>query len=352
MRFLTTAVIALALQATPKTELPTVYVLSTGGTIAGQGTSTTDLSNYASGTLRGEDLVNAVPEIRKVANVKVEQLVNVNSSDITIANWLTLANRINTIFASDPKAAGVVVTHGTNTLEETAYFLNLTVKSDHPVVIVGAMRPATAISADGPLNLLNAIRTAASDDARGKGALVVMNEEINGARDVTKTNTFRVETFKTPELGYLGYIDEDKISFYRTSTKRHTVRSEFDVRGLTSLPKVDIVYSYIQPSPEIIHALVAAGDRGIVFAGTGAGAISSFERDALKEVLALPVESRPILVRSSRVGNGRVTPRDEFDKLGMIPADNLNAQKARILLMLALTVTKDPNQIRRIFAEY
>jgi len=339
-------------QAVPKTELPLVWVLSTGGTIAGQGTSSTDLSNYKSGTLLGADLVKAVPEIQKVANVKVEQIVNVNSSDITIANWLSLANRINTIFANDPKVAGIVVTHGTNTLEETAYFLNLTVKSDRPVVVVGAMRPATAISADGPLNLLNAIRTAVSPAARAKGVLVVMNEEINGARDVTKTNTFRVETFRAPELGYLGYVDEDKITFYRTSTKRHTVNTEFDVRGLSALPKVDIAYSYIQPSPEIVRALVAAGDQGIVFAGTGAGAISSFEMEALKQVLALPAESRPVLVRSSRVGNGRVIAREEFDKMGMIPADTLNAQKARILLMLALTVTKDPNQIKRMFTEY
>jgi L-asparaginase type II len=362
MKFITVVAISLAAgsmyvadsaaQALPKTELPLVWVLSTGGTIAGQGTSSTDLSNYESGALRGEDLVKAVPEIMKVANVKVEQIVNVNSSDITIANWLTLANRINAIFAGDPKVAGVVVTHGTNTLEETAYFLNLTVKYDRPVVLVGSMRPATAISADGPLNLLNAIRTAASPDARGKGALIVMNEEINGARDVTKTNTYRVETFRAPELGYLGYVDEDKVSFYRTSTRRHTLNSEFDVRGLTELPKVDIVYSYIQPSPEIIQGLVSAGDKGIVFAGAGAGNISSFEKEALKKVLSLPADSRPILVRSSRVGNGRVISREDYDKMGMIPADSLNPQKARILLMLSLTITRDPEQIKRIFAEY
>jgi L-asparaginase len=333
-------------------ELPLVWVLSTGGTIAGQGTSSTDLSNYKSGSVPGQDLVNAVPEIKRVANIKVEQIVNVNSSDITIANWITLASRINAIFASDPKVAGVVVTHGTNTLEETAYFLNLTVKYDKPVVLVGSMRPATAISADGPLNLLNAVRTASSPDARGKGALIVMNDEINGARDVTKTNTYRVETFRSPELGFLGYVDEDKISFYRTSTKRHTVHSEFDVKGLTALPKVDIVYSYIEPSAAIIPALVASGDKGIVFAGTGAGSISSFEKAALKQVLSMPADSRPILIRSSRVGNGRVIARQEFDSLGMIPADTLNAQKARILLMLALTKTKDVNQIKRMFAEY
>jgi hypothetical protein len=181
----------------------------------------------------GKTSVKAVPEIKQYANVKVEQIINVRSPDIKLENLLTLANGINNIFAKDPSVAGVVVTHGTNTLEETAYFLNLTVKHDRPVVLVGSMRPATAISADGPLNLLNAVRTAASQEARGKGVLVVMNDEINGARDVTKTNTYRVETFRSPELGYLGYVDEDKVSFYRTSTKRHTEKSEFDVSNIT-----------------------------------------------------------------------------------------------------------------------
>src|SRR5689334_15080752 len=260
MKFAAIVAVSVTLaQAPPKPELPLVWVLSTGGTIAGQGSSSTDLSNYESGTLRGEDLVKAVPEIQKVANVKVEQIVNVNSSDITIANWLTLANRINAIFANDPKVAGVVVTHGTNTLEETAYFLNLTVKYDRPVVVVGAMRPSTAISADGPLNLLNAIRTAVAPEARAKGALVVLNDEINGARDVTKTSTYRVETFRAPELGLLGYVDEDKVSFYRSSTRRHTFNSEFDVSRTRQLPKVDIVYSYVEPDPAMILALVAGG---------------------------------------------------------------------------------------------
>src|SRR5262249_20195884 len=174
---------------------------------------------------------------------------------VTLDNLLTLANGINTIFAKDPTVAGVVVTHGTSTLEETAYFLNLTIKHDRPVILVGAMRPATAISADGPLNLLNAIRTAISPEARGKGVLVVMNDEINGARDVTKTNTLRVETFRSPELGYLGYVDEDKVTFYRASTKRHTVKSEFDVSNIREFPKVEIIYSYIEPGMAIIQAL-------------------------------------------------------------------------------------------------
>ncbi len=333
-------------------ELPLVWVLSTGGTIAGSGTSATDLSNYKSGALLGEDLVRSVPQVARIANVRVEQIVNVGSPDITLDNWLTIANRINKIFAGDPKVAGVVVTHGTNTLEETAYFLNLTVKDDRPVVLVGSMRPATAISADGPLNLLNAVRTAASPDARGKGVLIVMNDEINGARDVTKTNTYRVETFRAPELGLLGYVDEDRVSFYRMSTRRHTVNSEFDISTVKELPRVEILYSYVEPNTAVVQALVSSGARGIVFAGSGAGSLSSFEKLALKSVISLPNGARPVLVRSSRVGNGRVIASNTYDAMGMIPADTLNPQKARILLMVALTKTSDPKEIKRMFAEY
>jgi L-asparaginase type II len=332
--------------------LPLVWVLSTGGTISGRGASSTSLAEYKSGALLGEELVRGVPEIKQFADVKVEQITNVSSTEITIANWITIANRINAIFAADPKVAGVVVTHGTNTLEETAYFLNLTVKYDRPVVLVGSMRPATAISADGPLNLLNAVRTAASPDARGKGVLVVLNDEINSAREVTKTNTYRVETFRAPELGLLGYVDADRVAFYRSSTRRHTTRSEFDISRVNELPAVDILYSYVQPSPTMIQALVASGVRGIVFAGTGAGLLSGGEREALKAVAAMPPGSRPVLVRSSRPGNGRVISREEYDKMDMVPADTLNPQKARILLMLALTKTHDVKEIARMFAEY
>lgn len=248
----------------PSKDLPLVWVLSTGGTISGKGASSTSLAEYKSGSLLGEELVKAVPEIQLYAKVKVEQVVNVSSADITVDNWVTLANLINSIFADDTKVAGVVITHGTNTLEETAYFLNLTVKHDRPVVLVGAMRPATAISADGPLNLLNAIRAASSREAQGKGVLIVMNDEINGARDATKTNTYRVETFRAPDLGYLGYVDADQVSFYRASTKRHTVNSEFDVSKSKALPNVEIVYSYVQPSAVVIQALAASGVKGIV----------------------------------------------------------------------------------------
>ena len=331
---------------------PIVYVLSTGGTIAGAGSSATDLSNYKPGSILGEQLVKAVPQISQIADVRVEQIVNVNSSDITVENWLTLARRIQAIIKETPAVSGFVVTSGTNTLEETAYFLNLTVRSDKPVVMVGSMRPSTAISADGPLNLLNAVRTAISPDARGKGALIVLNDEINAARDTAKTNTLRVETFKAAELGLLGYVDEDKVSFYRATTKRHTANSEFDVTALTTLPKVSILYSYVEPDASLIKAAIASGAKGIVFAGTGNGALSVMEETVLKEVSSMPAATRPALVRSSRVGNGRVVATAEYDALGVVPSDTLTPQKARILLMLALTKTSDIKELRRIFSEY
>ena len=333
-------------------ERPVVYVLSTGGTIAGKGASSMSLSEYKGGTLLGTELVDAVPEVKQYADVRVEQITNIGSPDITTDDWLTLARRINAIFAADTQTSGVVVTHGTATLEETAFFLNLTVTHERPVVLVGAQRPASAMSADGPLNLVNAIRTAASVEARGKGALVVMNDEINSARDVTKSNTYRVETFRSGELGFLGYVDADKVSFYRAPTKRHTASSEFDVAGIKTFPAVEIVYSYVQPDVTAIHALHKRGVKGIVFAGTGAGVLSKFEKDAVEAILASPVETRPVMVRSNRTGNGRVVGRKDLDALEMIPADNLNPQKARILLMLALTKTSDRHEIKRMFSEY
>jgi L-asparaginase len=334
----------------PSNRLPLVWIFSTGGTIAGSGTSSTDFSNYVAGSITGEVLVASVPQLAEIANIKVEQVVNVNSSNLTTANLLKLSQRINETL-DDPKVAGVVVTHGTNTLEETAYFLNLTVKSDRPVVIVGAMRPSTAISADGPLNLLNAVRVATSPEAHGKGALIVLNDEINAAREATKTNTFRVETFRAPDFGFLGYVDEDKVAFYRASTKRHTRNSEFDISGLKELPVVDVLYSYIEPNAVAISALVNAGSQGIVFAGTGGGEISNNEKAAVA-ALSDTDGRKPVLVRASRAGSGRVIRTTVYDKMGLIPADNLNPQKARILLMLALTRTTDPSEIRRMFAEY
>lgn len=343
---MTRLALLLLLPVTFAAELPTIRVLSTGGTIAGKGATSTSLTQYKSGSIGGEELVKAVPEIASIANVKVEQISNVNSANVTFEIWLTLARRINQIFAEEPQTAGIVITHGTNTMEETAYFLNLTVKHDRPVVLVGSMRPATAMSADGPLNLYNAVRVASSPEARGKGVLVVLNDEINAARDVTKTNTQRVETFHSQDLGYLGYVDGDKVSFYRAPTKRHTARSEFDVTSLKELPSVEILYSYVQPSTVMIQAVLASGAKGIVMAGTGMGLVTTAEKEALAKAKGT------VVVRSNRTGSGRVSPRDDYDAMGMVPADTLNPQKARILLMLALTKTTDLKEIRRIFDEY
>lgn len=332
-------------------DKPLVVLLATGGTIAGAGSSSTDLTNYKT-TYTAEQLVEVVPEISNIADVRIEQVFNTGSPSFTMKHWLTLAQRANAVLA-EPGVSGVVITHGTSTMEETAYFLNLTVKSEKPVVIVGSMRPATALSADGPLNLYNAFRVAAAPEARDKGVMIVLNDQIDAARDVTKANSYRVETFRSHELGMLGDITEDKVSFYRASTKRHTLHSEFDVGGLTDLPMVDVLYSYVQPNPATVRGLVSSGTTGIVFAGTGAGGISNAEREALKLVMDDPrIKTKPVVVRASRVGSGRVIPTNQDNELDTVAGDTFSPQKARILLMLALTKTRDIKEIRRIFAEY
>lgn len=334
-------------------KLPLVVVLSTGGTIAGRGESTMSLAEYQAGKLLGSELIAAVPEIEQFARVRVEQVSNVASPDIGIDIWVGLAARINAIFSDAAEVSGVVVTHGTSTIEETAYFLNLTVRHDRPVVLVGAQRPASALSADGPLNLVSAVRAAAAAGSRGRGVLVVLNDEINAARDVTKSNTYRAETFRSGELGFLGYVDQDKIAYYRTPDKRHTVASEFDIANAGALPRVDILYAYADSNNALlVRALHQAGVQGIVFACTGAGTLSAAEKAAVSEIAQSNAAVKPVFVRSSRVGNGRVIGRKVYDELGMIPADNLSPQKARILLMLALARTRDPQELRRIFSEY
>jgi L-asparaginase len=334
-------------------NLPLVVVLSTGGTIAGRGASTMSLAEYKAGTLLGTELVEAVPELRQFARVRVEQVCNVASPDIGIDDWHRLAGRIDTLFARDPEVSGVVITHGTSTIEETAYFLNLTVRHDRPVVLVGAQRPASALSADGPLNLVSAVRTAAARDSRARGVLVVLNDEINGARDVTKSNTYRAETFRSGELGFLGYVDQDKVTYYRAPEKRHTVNSEFDIAAVQVFPRVDILYAYADSNNALLmQALQSAGVQGIVLACTGAGTLSAAEKEAVRAAASAAAAVKPVFVRASRVGNGRVIGRKEYDELGMVPGDNLSAQKARILLMLALTRTRDLREIRRMFSQY
>ena len=316
-------------------QLPNVMVLATGGTIAGTGASSTTVVGYTAATVGIERLLNAVPELKTVANVKGEQVFQIASENMNNDYWLKLAKHVNALLAQDD-VDGIVITHGTDTIEETSYFLNLVVKSKKPVVIVGAMRPSTAISADGPINLYNAVILAGSDEAVGKGVLVALNDQINAAREVTKTNTSTADTFRTPELGFLGYMQGNKPYFYRQSTRRHTVDSEFDVSGLDVLPQVDIVYGYA---------------KGIVHAGVGDGSLA---RPAVEPALVEAHKKGVVIVRSSRVGNGIVARNGEAkdDELDFVVSDTLNPQKARILLMLALTKTTDTKDIQRMFYTY
>ena len=330
-------------------KLPNVVILATGGTIAGTGASSTTTVGYTSATVGVDKLIAAVPELKKVANVKGEQVFQIASESMTNDHWLKLAKRVNILLAR-PDVDGIVITHGTDTIEETAYFLDLTVKSRKPVVVVGAMRPSTALSADGPINLYNAVLLAGSKEAIGKGVLVSLNDQINAAREVTKTNTSTTDTFKSPELGMLGYIQGSKPYFYRQSTRKNTLDTEFDITNLDVLPKVDIVYGYADMNSVALDAQVAAGAKGIIHAGVGDGSIAA----QMKEPLIAARKKGVIIVRASRVGQGIVARNGEAsdDALDFVVSDTLNAQKARILLMLALTKTNDTKDIQRMFYTY
>jgi L-asparaginase/glutamin-(asparagin-)ase len=341
--------IFIASPAQAQGKLPNVMILATGGTIAGTGATSTTTVGYTAATVTVERLIAAVPELKKVAHVKGEQVLQIASENMTNAHWLKLAKRIN-VLLTRKDVDGIVITHGTDTIEETAYFLNLVVKSRKPVVIVGAMRPSTAISADGPINLYNAVVLAGSREAAGKGVLVALNDQINAAREVTKTNTSTPDTFKTPELGFLGYMQNNKPFFYRQSTRRHTATTEFDVMQLEKLPQVDIVYGYANVNRTAVDAFTAAGTRGIVYAGVGDGSLA----DPVKSALAEARKQGVIIVRSSRVGQGIVARNGEAndDDLDFVVSDTLNPQKARILLMLALTRTNNTKEIQEIFYTY
>ena len=325
-----------------------IKILATGGTIAGVGKNSSATTGYTAGALGIDELLNAVPEIKNFANISGEQICNIDSKDMTDEIWLTIANRINEIFSGDD-VDGIVVTHGTDTLEETAYFLNLTVHSDKPVVLTGAMRPATAISADGSMNLLNAVRVAANKNSVGKGVLVVLNDEINSAREVAKTNTLTVNTFRNFELGALGYINDGVPEFYCISTRRHTIDSEFNLRGIKNLPLVKIIYGHAGDDGIFVNAAVNAGAAGIIYAGTGNGSIHS----NVEKFLSAAAQRGVVIVRSSRVGNGTVIPSKKiYADENFLYGDNLSPQKARILLQLALTKTHDLAEIQRMFKQY
>ncbi|GGI27550.1 MULTISPECIES: asparaginase [Bradyrhizobium] len=285
-------------------SLPLVYVLTTGGTIAGKGDSSVRPADYEVGLLTGNDLVQAIPELAQLADTRVIEIANIGSQDISFGHWKKLAETANGLLSSkEENIAGIVVTHGTDTLEETAYFLNLTMKSDKPVVLVGSQRPPTAMSTDGPYNLYSAVRVAIQPEAAGKGTLVVMNEQINAAREVVKTSTFRLEAFKSGDFGLLGYVDTDRIVFYRAPVRRHGNNSEFDIKNINELPTVHIVYSYADAPGTPIRDALASGAKGVVIAGAGAGTLSQNEKAAVAAYRKTGGEA--IIMRSSRTERAR-----------------------------------------------
>jgi L-asparaginase len=324
------------------TGLPKVRLFSTGGTIQGFAASRDEIANYKAGQIPPNKLLDDIPEVKMVADVTYEVISAVASGGIDTKIQLKLAKAINAWLAR-PESTGAVVTHGTATLEETAYFLNLVVHSNKPVVVVGAMRPFTGISRDGPLNLYNAIRTAVTPAAKGKGVMVLLNDEINAARDVTKTNTERVNTFESRDLGPIGFADSDRVVFYRNLLYRHTFKSEFSVDDRTDLPQVDIVYGYQEGTRAAIDMLVNAGAKGIILDDSAPGFGAAVKDWSPKGI---------VFVQSDRKGSGRVLSSPRSAERGVVTADNLNAQKSRQLLRMALTKTTDLKEIQRIFDQY
>lgn len=327
---------------------PNVYILATGGTIAGTGKSAT-ASGYTAGQVAIESLIEAVPEMKNLANITGEQIVNIGSQDMNDEVWLTLAKRINELLAS-PNVDGIVITHGTDTMEETAYFLNLTVHSNKPVALTGSMRPSTAISADGPLNLYNAVATVADPASAGRGVMIVMNGLILGAESTQKMNTVSVQTFQAPDAGPLGYVYNSKPYYNMATLKKHTTESVFDVTKLDKLPKVGIVYSYSNVCDDVMNPFLTNGYDGIVHAGVGNGNIHKNLFPKLEEARKLGI----LVVRSSRIPTGPVTLYDEVDdnKYQFVASWELNPQKSRVLLMLALTKTRDWQEIQKYFETY
>ncbi len=329
--------------------IPRVRLLIGPGTLHSQGADRLDVLRYTEARsgrprLTGQQLLAALPEIEQFARVKVDEG---NPHEMaTPDDLLRLARHVGAL-VERPTVDGVVFVQGTNSIEETAYFLNLTVRSPKTVVVTGAQRPFTALGADGPWNLIDALRVAGAPVARGKGVLVVTNQEINAAREVTKSNTYRLQTFRSRDVGILGYADTDRIVFYRAPLRRHTVDSEFDLAGVERMPRVDVLYVHAGARPELARAAVSLGAEGLVIAGSGAGSTGG-----MRDELAAIAREGVVVVRSSRVGDGRVVRDDNWQEPGMVAADNLNPQKAALLLALALTRTHDPDEIQRMFDEY
>jgi L-asparaginase len=339
--------LALALPAAA-IEKGKLVILATGGTIAGAQPKPGDVG-YKSGAYPIDELLKSVPGLGEVAQISGEQIASIGSQDMTDDVWVKLARRVNAVLA-EPNVNGVVVTHGTDTMEETGFFLNLVTKSDKPVVLVGSMRPATAVSADGPMNILNASSVAADPSARGRGVLVVLNDVVHYARECTKTNTTALQTFASPNRGPAGFVLFGKPRWFSKPTWKHTSESAFAGQVPDKLPRVDIVYAYANAGPEHVKASLAAGAKGIVLAGVGDGNGTQ----ALMGELALAAKNGIVVVRSSRTNSGAVARNVEVDddKLGFVAAQELNPQKARVLLQLALTKTKSAGEIQRLFDEY
>ena len=327
---------------------PQIVILATGGTIAGSAETGTQ-AGYTSGQVGVEALISAVPQLAELAEVSGEQVANVGSQDMTDAIWLRLAKRVNEI-AAKAEVDGIVITHGTDTIEETAYFLNLVVKTAKPVVMTAAMRPSTALSADGPLNIFNAVAVAADPEARGRGVLIVANDDIHGARSLTKTSTTDVQTFMSPERGLIGVSLYGVNRYFRYPYRTHTAGSEFSVAEVESLPRVDVISITAGMSPDVIDCAVANGAKGIVTAGVGNGNMTAGALEAVKRAIAKGV----VVVRSSRVPAGSVGRNVEIDddEIGTVAAGELNPAKARVLLKLALLKTRDPSTIQSLFDRY
>ncbi|NWL18708.1 asparaginase [Pseudomonas umsongensis] len=330
-------------------KLANVVVLATGGTIAGAGASAANSATYQAAKVGIEQLIAAVPQLSELANVRGEQVMQIASESITNDNLLQLGRRVAEL-ADSKDVDGIVITHGTDTLEETAYFLNLVEKTDKPIIVVGSMRPGTAMSADGMLNLYNAVAVASSKDARGKGVLVTMNDEIQSGRDVSKMINIKTEAFKSA-WGPLGMVVEGKSYWFRLPSKRHTMDSEFDIKNIQSLPDVEIAYSYGNVGDTAYKALAQSGAKAIIHAGTGNGSVSSRVVPALQALRKDGVQ----IIRSSHVNAGGFVLRNAEqpdDKYDWVVAHDLNPQKARILAMVALTKTNDSKELQRMFWEY
>lgn len=332
------------------TNRPKVAFIGTGGTLSSVGRDSLDILDYtATGErLSAEAILDRVPEARRVAEVVPVPYRAVTSPGVGFADWRALAGLCAELADRHPDLAGIVIGHGTATLEETAYALSLTLTVACPVVVVGSQRPISALSSDAGLNLVAALRTAAAPQSRGRGVLVVLNDEIHAAREVTKTSVTRLQTFRTPAFGVLGHVDGDAVRYYHRSERRHGPGTPFDIRARESLPRVDVSYAYADADGTAVRAFVAAGARGIVSAGLAPGMTPPAEAEALAAAVAAGL----VVVQSTRAGSGVVPQASHLTRHGFLGADNLTPQKARILLALALTVTRDPAEIAEIFATY